>query len=277
MGQYVDAHHVGQAESAGTRPSYGGAGEGVGFLNAEPLLKHQIGCGEHDRDADAVGDEVGSVVGEDDLLPKQTIGEGGKRGQQGRVGFGDGDELEQAHVARGVEEVAAEEASPVLHRQYLSNLRNGQAGSVGGEQRRGAKVRQDPLQQRMLDGQIFSNGLNHPVALAQAEAGRRQSCRERCGPRTMGQKMRRAWIWPALQGRRPPVDCAGRPPLGTISRSCTGMPALARTAAIREPIVPAPSTAARRTSMGWAWRSRVGAGAGGAVLMQSPMRRRAAA
>ena len=48
-------------------------------------------------------------------------------------------------------------------------------------------------------------------------------------------------------------------PAGTMSRSSTGMPALARWAAMREPMVPAPKTAARRTRSGKASAEKDGA------------------
>ena len=76
----VDADQVGEAEGSGARPAEGGAGERVNFFDGEALLEHQVGGGKHDGDADAVGDEVGRVVGEDDLLAEDAIGEGGKGG-----------------------------------------------------------------------------------------------------------------------------------------------------------------------------------------------------
>jgi hypothetical protein len=64
-------------------------------------------------------------------------------------------------------------------------------------------------------------------------------------------------------------------PLGTISSRSEGMPALARCAAMREPMVPAPSTAARRTSSGRAAKRITGAVAGAMVLMLHSPRARA--
>src|ERR1700732_4511136 len=63
VGEDVDAYHVGEAEGAGARPSEGLTGKDVCFFDGEALLKHEIGGGERGGDADAVGDEVGGVVG----------------------------------------------------------------------------------------------------------------------------------------------------------------------------------------------------------------------
>ena len=134
VSQDVDADHVGEAEGAGAGPADGGAGEGVGFLDGEALLKHERGGGEHDGYADAVGDEVGRVIGEDNLLAEEAIGECGKGGEQRGIGFGDGDELEEAHVARRIEEMAAEKPAAYSFRKCRGDLGDGQAGGVGGEQ-----------------------------------------------------------------------------------------------------------------------------------------------
>ena len=81
VGQDVDADKIGEAESARARPAEGRAGESVSLLDGQALLQHQVGGVEHDSDADAVGDEVGRVVGEDDLLAEDAVGECGKGGQ----------------------------------------------------------------------------------------------------------------------------------------------------------------------------------------------------
>ncbi len=109
MREDVDADQIGETKGSGARPADGGAGERVDLFDGEPLLEHQVGGAKHDRDADAVGDEVGRVVRKDDLLAEDAIGECGKGGDSSGIGVGGGDDFEQAHVARGIEEVRAEE------------------------------------------------------------------------------------------------------------------------------------------------------------------------
>ena len=84
VGQDIDAHHVGQAERAGAGPPDGRPGQRVGLFDGEALVQHQRRGGEGDGDTDPVGDEVGRVVGEDDLLAELAVGEGGKRGHDCR-------------------------------------------------------------------------------------------------------------------------------------------------------------------------------------------------
>jgi hypothetical protein len=123
-------------------------GERVHLFDGQPLLQHQRGGREHHRDADAVGDEVGRVVGEDDLLAEVAVGEGGKGGYDGGIGFGGGDDLEQAHVARRIEKMRSEEAVAVGG-EAGGDLLTGQAGGVGGEQGRG-QMRHNAIEQGVL-------------------------------------------------------------------------------------------------------------------------------
>ena len=84
MGKDVDADQIGEAEGSGARPADGRTSERVDLLDGEPLLEHKIGGVEHNRDADAIGDEVGRVVREDDLLAEDEIGKGGESGRRRR-------------------------------------------------------------------------------------------------------------------------------------------------------------------------------------------------
>ena len=88
VGEDVDADQIGEAKGSGAGPADGGAGERVDFFDGEALLEHEVGGVEHDGDADAVGDEVGRVVGEDDLLAEEAVGEGGEGGDGGGIGVG---------------------------------------------------------------------------------------------------------------------------------------------------------------------------------------------
>ena len=85
--QDVDAHHVGEAEGAGARPADGRTGQRIDFFDGEPLLQHQVGGVEHDRDADAVGDEVGRVVRETTCLPSMRSANAEKAATSVGIGF----------------------------------------------------------------------------------------------------------------------------------------------------------------------------------------------
>ena len=167
MGEDVDADQVGEAEGSGARPADGGAGERVDFFDGEALLEHQVGGVEHDGDADAVGDEVGRVVGEDDLLAEEAVGEGGEGGEQRGIGFGGGDEFKQAHVARRIEEVGAEEAGLRMAGNAAAICAMGRPEVLVVRSACGAEMRQDAGEQRGLDGEILGDGFDDPVALGE--------------------------------------------------------------------------------------------------------------
>ena len=163
MGRNVDAHHVGKAEGTGAGPADGLSGERVHLFDGELLLQHQRSRGEHDRDADAVGDEIGGVVGEYHELAQIAVGEGGKGGQHCRIGFGGGNDLEEAHVARRIEKMSSEEAV-AMRGEPGCDLLERQAGGVGGEQGVRCQMRHDAGQERRFYLQVFGHGLDDPIA-----------------------------------------------------------------------------------------------------------------
>ena len=177
VGEDVDADEIGEAEGAGARPADGGAGQRVDLFDGESLLEHQVGGVEHDRDADAVGDEVGRVVREDDLLAEEAISESGESGDDGGIGFGCGDDFQQTHVARRIEEVRAEEAAANGGNRG-GDAGDGQAGSVGGEEGVRSEMRKHAGEERGFDFEIFGDGFDDPIAARRFWAGRRRRCRE---------------------------------------------------------------------------------------------------
>ena len=85
---------------ADLRPSDGLPGEGVDFFDGEIHLLHQAHDVEHRKCADAVADEVGRVFGDDDAFAETYVAEVGDGVDGGAVGFGRGNDFQQAHVAR---------------------------------------------------------------------------------------------------------------------------------------------------------------------------------
>jgi len=88
------------------------------------------------------------------LLAQDAVGEGGERGYGGGIGICGGNDLEQPHVARRIEEVRAEKPLALRVAEARGDLRNGQAGGVGGEQGVGREVRRHAGQQRGLDARF---------------------------------------------------------------------------------------------------------------------------
>jgi hypothetical protein len=141
-------------------------GQRVHFFNGQTLLQHQRGCREHHRNADAVGDEVGGVVGNDHQLAQVAVGEGGKGDCDGRIGFGGGDDFEQAHGTRRIEKMRCEETVAVRGKAG-GDLADRQAGGIGGEHGMRGQVRHNAVEQGSFDGQIFCHCFDDPVAVGQ--------------------------------------------------------------------------------------------------------------
>ena len=124
--------------------------------------------GGHDAvDADAVADEGGAVEGRHDLLAQALLQPGAESQGLGGVNLGTGDELQQAEVAHGVEEVrddevAAEGVVAALHQQL-----QGDAGGVGADPGTSFEVGLQAAIQLALDGQVLLDHLHHPVAVRQ--------------------------------------------------------------------------------------------------------------
>src|SRR5581483_11574041 len=66
---------------------------------------------------------------------------------------------------RRVEEMRARPMALEFVGEPFGDLADGKAGGVGGDDRAGAAMRQDFLQQAALDGEIFGDGFDDPVSL----------------------------------------------------------------------------------------------------------------
>ncbi len=71
----VESDEIAEAEGGGLGPADGSAGEGVNFFDAEVHLLHDAHDVQHGEGADAIGDEVGRVLGVHDTLAEVQIAE----------------------------------------------------------------------------------------------------------------------------------------------------------------------------------------------------------
>ncbi len=131
----------------------------------------------HRRDdrkhADAVGDEVRRVLGAHHALAERGHHEPLELVEQPRLGVRAGDQLEQMHVARRIEEVHAAEARADRRGQHLRQRRERQPRGVGREDRVGCEVRHDLRVEIALPVEAFGDRLDHQVALGEpGKAGR---------------------------------------------------------------------------------------------------------
>ena len=110
MGQGVDAHHVGGAEGAAAGPAQLLAGQVIDQVIAQAVVLGLLDRAQHAGNANAVGHEVGRVLGPHHPLAQAAGDKGFQLVQHGRIGAGRRDQLNQLHVARRVEEVDATKA-----------------------------------------------------------------------------------------------------------------------------------------------------------------------
>ena len=171
-----------------------------------------------------------------------------ERVEQRRVGLRRGDQLDQVHVARRIEEVDAAEARAQRRGHRRRQRRERQSRRVGREDRVRRDVRRDLLVQVALPVEALGDRLDHEIAFGEAREVARRSWRPRS---------RRRGPWPPSGAgsslARPAIALVTRPfGIALLRRAgrtaATGMPALAKCAAICAPMTPAPSTAALRMS-----------------------------
>jgi hypothetical protein len=122
VSQNVEADEIGEAKRRHLGPAHGSAGERVNFLDAEVHLLHQAHDVQRGEGPDAVGDEVGRVLGMDHALAQVQIAEVRDGLHRRRIGVGRGNELQQAHVARRIEEVRAEPVAAEVIREAFDDL-----------------------------------------------------------------------------------------------------------------------------------------------------------
>ena len=167
VGEDVDADHVAEAEGAGAGPAESGAGEGVNLFDSEALGHHEADGVAHGEGADAVGDEVGCVVGVDDRFAEALVAEVRDHRDVCGVGLQGGDDFEEAHVARRIEEVSSEEVGFDVGAEAIGNADDGEAAGVGGEDRAGAKVLLNLGEECVLYVEVLGYGFDDPVAVGE--------------------------------------------------------------------------------------------------------------
>ena len=123
--------------------------------------------GQHAGNADAVGDEVGRVVGADHAFAQYADGKSLQIVEHLRLRGGGVDQLNQRHVARGVEEVNAAKTRLDGLGQRLAQRRDRQARRVAGHDGVRADERRDLVVQVGLPVHALGNRFDDQVATAQ--------------------------------------------------------------------------------------------------------------
>ena len=132
VAQGVQPDHVGGAEGGALGPANRRAGQRVHQVQPQPEGLGVVHGGGHREHADAVGDEVGGVLGADHALAQRADQEGFQQVQNGWIGGLAGNHFHQRHVARRVEEVDAAEPGAHVFGHRLGQHTQRQAGGIGG-------------------------------------------------------------------------------------------------------------------------------------------------
>ena len=137
MSENVETNQVDGAERRRPRPATACAGERVDFFDGQIHFLHQPHHVQHRKCSNAVADEVGRVFRQDYAFTKMHVAEVRDGVDQRGVGFGRGNEFEQAHVAWRIEKMRAKPRAPEIVRESFGNLAYRQAAGVSGDDRAG--------------------------------------------------------------------------------------------------------------------------------------------
>ena len=165
--EHVEADHVQRAERRALGTAEIAPGQRIHGIEAEVERLGVMLGGEHREYADAVGDEVGRVLGAHHALAQRGDEEFFQLIEQQRIGAGARDQLDQVHVARRVEEVDAAEAVAQVFREGCGERVDRQAGGVGRKDGLRAEVRRDLAVQVGFPVDALGDRLDHQVAFAQ--------------------------------------------------------------------------------------------------------------
>ncbi len=159
----VEAHEVDRPEDGRAGPAQGGADDGVDVLDLHALGKHEVHGVGHVEDADAVGDEVGHVLADDDALAEHVLAEAAHVLDHFLLRLLAGDDLDELHVPRRVEEVDAQEPFLQALAQVRRDLADPDARGVGSHDAVGLHDLLHLREEVLFDFQVLDDGLDDEV------------------------------------------------------------------------------------------------------------------
>ena len=167
VAQGVQPDHVSGAEGGALGPTDGRAGQRIHQVQPQPERLGVVHGGGHREHADAVGDEVGGVLGADHALAQRADQEGFQQVQNGWIGGLTGNHFHQRHVARRVEEVDAAEPGAHVFGHRLGQHTQRQAGGIGGQNRPVVEIGRNLLIQVGFPVWTLGDGLDQQIAAPQ--------------------------------------------------------------------------------------------------------------
>ncbi len=166
--QNVETNYIRGAEGGGFGPANSRSSAGIDFFNRHAERRHKAKSIQHGVGADAIGDEIGRILGDDDAFAKAAVAKIRKRGENFRRSLRPGNDFYELHVARGVEKVGA---GPVLLKffgQAFGDEMNGKTGSVGSDDGTGLAELRNFRKQIAFDFKIFGDDFDDPIGIGDA-------------------------------------------------------------------------------------------------------------
>ncbi len=145
MRERVEADDVGGAEGRAPGAADQGAGQRIDGIETDIELLRVVDGRQHREHADAVGDEVGRVLGADHALAERGDEKFFEIVENAGIGFAARDQLDQMHVARRIEKMHAAKAVPQFRGKRLRQRVDRKSRSIAGEYGVLAEVRRDLL------------------------------------------------------------------------------------------------------------------------------------
>ena len=171
----VDAHQIEQAE----HPGLGNADRPVhrvGFLDRQAIVERFVDGDGDPVATDAVGDEARRVLRPHHALAEPHIAQLGQRLHRVRPRIRSLHDLQQAHVARRIEEMGDAEVAPERVDCSSTKARSGMVDVLEDTIEPGLRTGSMPIVQRALGAEVFDDRFDNPVAFAKSVAGRRRNC-----------------------------------------------------------------------------------------------------
>ena len=196
----VQTDHVSSAVGGTLRAADQRAGQAVDFVEAKAELLRVVHDGEDREHPDAVGNEVRCIQRTNDALAQTRHHPRLKVVQHSGIGVARGDQLDQVHVARRVEEMDAAEVRAQVRRQAFGQAVDRQARGVGSDDRIRRDERSDLAIEVVLPLHLLGDGLDDQVAALQLFQMLLVVGRVDIGDTVLGRQRRRLQLLEAIDG-----------------------------------------------------------------------------
>ena len=159
----VETHYVQGAEGGAFGPPDQPPGQLVDLVHAIVLLQHHVNELLEGKGADAVGHEVGSVLGNHDTLAQALVAKLAD-GLNDRIqGLRRGNQFQQLEIARRIEEMGSQPVPAKIVAQPLPKAGYRNPGGVGADDRSWPSDAIQVLEQADLEVKVFRDSFNDPI------------------------------------------------------------------------------------------------------------------